>query len=237
MKKIIKKYFPKFIYKLFHPNFILFLIRQRLIGFNIPTTPHFESLETTEWFKGELKKCTGYIEYGAGGSTYLAAQIGIPFISIESDKWFIKCLKSRIALDKKLNELSQIYHHADIGLTGPWGQPVILIKPSLKRLGKFAKYSEPPYFLLPKSFEPNLILIDGRFRVACALKTIKKFKDKQGWTILVDDYLDRPKYKIIEKYAKISSLIGKMAVFNSLSEDFNSEKLDNSIEQYEIVPD
>ena len=44
----------------------------------------------------------------------------------------------------------------------------------------------------------NIILIDGRFRVACALDVFKKIKNDT--IILIHDYSKRINYHIIEKY-------------------------------------
>jgi hypothetical protein len=65
----------------------------------------------------------------------------------------------------------------------------------------------------------DLVLIDGRFRVACALRTISEaVKRNTSIRILVDDYLDelepRPHYHVIEQYAPMTSSAGRMAVFD-----------------------
>ena len=43
---------------------------------------------------------------------------------------------------------------------------------------------------------PDLVLIDGRFRVACLMATV--LHTKPGTTILFDDYYDRPYYQVTE---------------------------------------
>jgi hypothetical protein len=75
------------------------------------------------------------------------------------------------------------------------------------------------------------VLIDGRFRVACTLATIKHLVNKTSFEILVDDYADRAEYREIEKYAELSSMQGRMAVFKPKS-DVNLDDIDRAIETY-----
>ena len=49
-----------------------------------------------------------------------------------------------------------------------------------------------------KNYEANVILIDGRFRVACALGIFTKISNNT--LDLIHDYTDRPAYHIVEKY-------------------------------------
>lgn len=211
-------------------------IRQRIIGFNMPTSPHFDSMETTRWFISKLKESRNYLEYGSGGSTYLAAQYGVPFVCVDSDGFFLKQLKNKIESDGFLNESNQTYHHANIGLTEGWGRPAVFKQPSIQRLNLFRKYSDLPEVYTRKLYIPDLILVDGRFRVACALKILQFLGDKKGWTLIVDDYVNRPQYHVIEEYAQLKFCVGRMAVFNEIKSS-QPESLESTIRQYEVIPD
>ena len=213
-----------------------FWVRQRLIGFEVPSTPHFDSEATTEWFVEKLKQSERYLEYGTGGSTYLAAKNKLSFICVDSDRFFLKAVKNKIKNDGYLDEAQQIYKYSDIGLTGPWGFPTMLVKPSLARMELFKKYSDPPQECQSKTFLPDLILVDGRFRVACALKIIRLLANDNNWLLVVDDYVGRENYHVIEQYAKLDRYVGRMAVFKQTL-DFSSEDIDESIRYYETVLD
>ena len=76
-------------------------------------------------------------------------------------------------------------------------------------------------------------LIDGRFRVACALTTIKYLINRAFFEILVDDYAPRAEYREIEKYAELSSMQGRMAVFKPKSA-VNLDDIDRAIETYSL---
>ena len=80
------------------------------------------------------------------------------------------------------------------------------------RRNRWKRYALAPWHN-DTSFLPDLVLIDGRFRVACALTTIKYLTNKVDFEILVDDYGDRPEYREIEKYVQLTSMQGRMAVF------------------------
>lgn len=192
---------------------INFFIHQRILGFQVPSSPHFDSDDSTNWFISRLQNCKCYLEFGSGGSTYLAAKYGILFITIESDKFFLKALKKKIKADNLFNQKRQFFHHANIGMTSHWGWPVMMFAPSNKKLASFRCYSDVPSIHLLKKFEPDLVLVDGRFRVACALKALKFMKGKSNWTIVVDDYLGRDSYYIISKFAKLEYFVGRMAIF------------------------
>jgi len=71
-----------------------------------------------------------YLEYGSGGSTYLAAKLKKTFITIDSDKIFLDAVRKKIIRDGIYDDESQTYCHANIGPTKEWGQPIVLFKPT-----------------------------------------------------------------------------------------------------------
>ncbi|HRK19414.1 MAG TPA: hypothetical protein PK970_10700 [Hyphomicrobiaceae bacterium] len=215
-------------------RFLKFLYTQRVKGFDVPSTPEFDTPETTAWFKARLAEAERYVEFGTGGSTYLAAQRGIRFICVDSDRHFLEAVRSKIERDGLLDLKRQTYVHADIGLTGPWGRPVIVRTPNRERFAAFARYSDPPDACRTGQFIPDLVLVDGRFRVACALKMVRLFGTADNWTILVDDYTNRPHYKAIEEFARLDRTVGRMAVFKRAPK-IDAVALDRAIAHYEAV--
>ena len=215
-----------------------FLLKQRFVGFEVPSSPHFDSDEATAWFITKLKGSRKYLEYGTGGSTYLAAKLGVNFIAVESDPHFLKSLRKKIVRDGFAKASGQTYHYANIGLTGYWGYPLRSWRASAKRLERFRRYSDPP----PECFEggtlPDLVLVDGRFRVACALKALRMLQHERGWTIVIDDYVTRPQYKAIADFAEIERYVGgRIAVLNAPKAAINQEQLEIAISRYETAPD
>ena len=81
------------------PELLTFLPKQRFVGFELPSSPHFDSDEATTWFITKLKGSEKYLECGTGGSTYLAAKLGVNFIAVDSDPYFLNSLRKKIVRD------------------------------------------------------------------------------------------------------------------------------------------
>ncbi|MFN3578584.1 MAG: hypothetical protein ACK4TJ_16605, partial [Tabrizicola sp.] len=97
------------------------------------------------------------LEYGSGGSTVLAAELGARVFAVESDRDWAVRLASHVA---GVSDRVQV-HWADIGPTGAWGVP---LKP--REHHKFHRYALSVWDR-PDFVQPDLVLIDGRFRCAC----------------------------------------------------------------------
>lgn len=211
-----------------------YLLRQRLGTLHIPTTPNFSSEETTAWFTSQLSNTEQYLEYGSGGTTYLAGTLGVPFVTIDSDYYFLRQLKSSIERNISTNS-EKLFRYADIGLTGPWGKPLTLGFVGAHRRTLFKRYSDSPPEVASGQFTPDFVLIDGRFRVAAALKTIMALEKKQSWTLAVDDFVGRSNYQVITHFAKLSKTVGAMAVFSGPT-DFSKDEILSAINHYELDP-
>lgn len=215
--------------KIFVPSTVGFFYIQRIKGFNIASKPNLHPL-SYELFISKLDRANFYLEYGSGGSTYIAAEKGKDFISVDSDPYFLEAVRKKIQASGLYNPSRQKYLYADIGLTKSWGHPLFKNK-TKKRLVKWANYPNSPWIHISADRTPDLILVDGRFRVACALTTIKHLQNKTGWTLLVDDYLARQQYKAIENFANLESLTGRMAVFTK-KENINMSELETALDFY-----
>ena len=60
---------------------------------------------------------------------------------------------------------------------------------------------------------PDLVLVDGRFRVASALTAFANLAGLSDARVLVDDYTNRPHYHVMEKHGKLLHTVEYMAVF------------------------
>ena len=60
-------------------------------------------------------------------------------------------------------------------------------------------------------FDPQLVLIDGRFRVACFLTSL--LRAKPGTLLLFDDYTERAYYHVIEEFLRPQQQTERQAVF------------------------
>lgn len=141
------------------------------------------------------------LEYGSGGSTMLAAKLGKQVISVESDKAQAERLTAHLA------EISDkaLVHHVDIGPTGLWGVPM---KPRFFR--SFHRYATSVWDR-PDLPQPDLVLIDGRYRASCLVAVM--LRTKRPVTVLFDDYVGRRYYRAVERLARKEETVGRMARF------------------------
>lgn len=145
------------------------------------------------------------LEYGSGGSTLLAAgQDHSLVMSVESDKAWAENMQA--VLDRDFPKAKVKMHWADIGPTGDWGRPL-----TNRAWRKFALYPmgvwDRPWFR-----HPDLILIDGRFRIGCLLTAL--YRIERPVTVLFDDYASRKHYiKAVERFVKPVEIVDRMARF------------------------
>jgi hypothetical protein len=210
-------------------HLIRFLYRQRFSKPRIPDTPTFD-LEGDRYFAARMPAARIYLEYGSGGSTVVAAKSRVRFKSVDSDPFFLRAVENKITAD--FGGANGDFIYCNIGMTELWGIPIFK-RLSPARCDRWKRYPLAPWLNHDASFLPDLVLIDGRFRVACALTTIKYLTNKISFEILVDDYRDRAEYREIEKYAELSSLQGRMAVFKPKSA-VNLGDIDRAIETYSL---
>tara|TARA_R110000824_G_scaffold108705_1_gene256030 strand:+ start:1555 stop:2127 length:573 start_codon:yes stop_codon:yes gene_type:complete len=175
-------------------------------------------------FKKVLKESTYYFEWGAGGSTALAAEcknIG-KIITVESDKEWIQKMTMYIT---NLDDITFIHNEMD---TRPkdWGNPGNNATNTQKR-----NYSD-RIMEQTDANDIDLILIDGRFRVACALKAHAVISD--NCVIAFDDYLDRQHYHIIEYYYEIIDRGDRMVLLQKIPDVIPPPEL---ISEYELKKD
>lgn len=154
-----------------------------------------------------LRSAACYLEYGGGGSTLLAAECGVPQVfTIESDRSFAAALQQRLARD---GHAAHVHVSAvDLGATGRWGYPL-----TRDRMADWPSYPLDVWRMLRRhDLAPDLILIDGRFRIACFLACL--LYARPGATILFDDYEDRiAHYGEIERFLKPDQLLGGAGLF------------------------
>lgn len=144
------------------------------------------------------------LEYGSGGSTVLAAENArAKVFSVESDAAWVEKLRGWFSSHPAKAQL--VLHHADIGPTKDWGMPV-----NNRRVAQWAGYPNSVWDL-PGFVQPDTVLIDGRFRLACFVTVL--LRSTGPMRLFWDDYTDRPIYHRAEKLAKPLRFHGRMAEF------------------------
>ena len=154
-------------------------------------------------FKDLIKNINIYFEYGCGKSTeYMYKFTKSKIFSVDTSKDWIDKIQSitNNKFDDRLN-LKWI----DVGDIQDWGQPK-----SFKMRKNFAHYAKWPW---QQNEKPDLVLIDGRFRILCFLTTLKY--SPNGTKIIFDDYKDRQFYHVVEEFCPIIDRCGRQALFET----------------------
>ena len=187
-------------------NFLIYILRYFSMissNYEISSSINFGSKTSNDYFKRLLKTSKSYLEYGSGSSTLLAKKLNKKFISIETDKSFYSFLK-----DKGINQIT----YSDIGPTKYYSIPILPTYIIKKRVKKYAHQISSMSKNL--KFFPDLILIDGRFRVYVAIQVIIfciKNTYYKKTIIIIDDFKFREEYHVLKKLIKIK-LVGRFGV-------------------------
>ncbi len=194
-------------------NFLIYILRYFSIinsSYEISNSINFGSKTSNDYFKRLLKISKFYLEYGSGSSTLLAKKLNKKFISIETDKSFYSFLKN-----KGIHQIT----YSDIGPTKYYSIPILPSFIIKKKIKKYARQINSMSKNL--KFFPDLILIDGRFRVYVAIQVIIfciKNISYNKIVIIIDDFKFRKEYHILKKLIKIK-LVGRFGVIEITKKD------------------
>ena len=149
-------------------------------------------------FKSYLKNCELYFEYGVGASTrWVLENTNSNIIAVDTDKEWIDFVKDEV--DSLRIKLIWV----NLGDLTNWGRPN-----SYKYRHSFIDYVGGVWNLKKQA---DVVLIDGRFRVACFMYSL--LHSKTGSLIIFDDYFDRSWYHIVEEIISLYDKCGRQAVF------------------------
>ncbi|WP_248723368.1 hypothetical protein [Seonamhaeicola sp. ML3] len=178
-----------------------------------------------------IKKSSYYLEFGSGGSTIRALmKSNTKIYSVDSSsEWIDFMRKYKIIRHFEGKRLD--FFHVNIGPTIEWGNPADDSSKSL-----YPNFSSQVF----EKINPEMldtIFIDGRFRVACILKTIIHLHNSGNYhnkIIMVHDFWNREYYHEVLRYLKIMRKIDTFGVFclkenldiNDVKEDYNHFKFD-----------
>jgi hypothetical protein len=81
----------------------------------------------------------------------------------------------------------------------------------------------------------DTVLVDGRFRVACTLRTILECHQNTNLRILIHDFSGRENYQVLRKYLHEVARVESLAVF-TVKEDLDISSVMSDYEQYKYDP-
>ncbi|PZR17138.1 MAG: hypothetical protein DI532_02470 [Azospirillum brasilense] len=110
-----------------------------------------------------------YLEFGLGESTLMAVRAGFErIIALDSDPQRVRDVSEHPEVSKSIAEGRTQILHADIGPVGIWGNP-----DGEKHKADWPHYLRTAWDACAKArIRPDLVYVDGRFRVACCLSVL-----------------------------------------------------------------
>ena len=171
-----------------------------------------------EVFKKLVSQARVYFEYGCGQSTiWVSHNTQAKIYSVDTSKEWLQNTKEKQGADNQAN-----LQWIDCGTIGERGRPI-----NYNQRDNFKSYILGPFGITTES--PDLILVDGRFRVACFLSSLSKAK--QGTSIIFDDYKDTPYYHIAEEFCPNPYFCGRQAIF-TVPDIIDQELIDLEIDKF-----
>jgi len=173
-----------------------------------------------------LDKANTYFEFGSGGSTYQAfIKNNVKKIySVESDLDWHNKLKLIIGNADKINF---IFNEMDVSPNN-WGHS----GPNSTSEQKIDYSSRIEYLSKEEKKAIDLVLIDGRFRVACCLKCFNEIDD--DCFIIFDDFLNIEEYHIVLNYYYIVEKTEDCSMVVLKKKKISSVPVD-LIKKYELI--
>ncbi len=146
------------------------------------------------------------LEYGSGGSTLMAAEMpGKTITAVESDEAWADRMRAWFADNPPAQGTAVDIRWVDIGPTGEWGHPC-----GETAWRNFAAYPL-GVWSTGEALNPDVVLVDGRFRAGCAMATALNITAPVD--LFIDDYAGRRRYHAIEHWLGAPELTGRMAYF------------------------
>ncbi len=165
-----------------------------------PTLPP----EEEAWLRAAYEEAGVILEYGSGASTVMAAGMdGKTVFAVESSKKWAERMRDHFAAEPPRSnvEIVPIY----VGPVKKWGMP--------RDDSHFHRWPRYPLKIWDRldDCQPDVVFVDGRFRVACVLATL--YRTRKPVSLYFDDYTERPPYHVIEEFVPVAETRGRMARF------------------------
>lgn len=163
-----------------------------------------------------------YLEFGSGGSTFIALKnTEIDITSVDSDNAWFEYMRKWKVIRKAEMKGKLHFHYVNIGRTGMWGNPV---DESCKE-----QYPEYSSSIFRQISDFDTVLVDGRFRVACVLQIVLNCGKKVK--ILVHDFNVRTNYEEVLQFLEEEKHVGELYLFK-VRDNIDMDCVKKSYEKY-----
>jgi hypothetical protein len=147
------------------------------------------------------------VEFGCGGSTadWLRHPAVERVVSVESDAAWVEKMRGHAELADAFTSGRLTLLHADVGPTVDWGTPA-----SREHMDRWPGYWSAVWESPAVTEAVDLVFVDGRFRVACALNAALRVGD--GALIVMHDFFKRPHYHAVLAHLDIVARADELVV-------------------------
>jgi hypothetical protein len=156
--------------------------------------------------QAQLNASQRYLEFGAGNSTLMAVATPalIEIDTVESSRSFLDESVLKMSAIAQARDAGRLHvHFVDIGPTSKWGMPT-----DESKRDSWPLYSA-QIFQEEKNWD--LILIDGRFRVACCLRAL--LHGPPETRIMIHDFWNRPEYHVLLPFLDVVQKVDTFGLF------------------------
>ena len=175
-------------------------------------------------------ECMTYVEWGSGGSTFIAPEYSSRVLSIENHPEWCNIMLANPFIQCKIAQGHLIYICVDGGPVQRWGTPA-----------NSTEYLSHLYLDALSNFDditPDMVLVDGRYRVACAMNSVNWSKPDS--VLMIHDYHNRHQYHVVEKFfdpVQVRPEQGSRHVFGIFTRksQVDSEAYQKQLEQYRKI--
>jgi hypothetical protein len=212
-------------------------IQRETKGLIVPAGPEPALVDTTSNLNAAEQACfvacletsRHYLEYGSGESTRKAVLQSklLSITSVESSAHYLEeSLLGEDAIFVAHQSGRLKFLLPDLGPLGEWGRPI-----NSDKMHLWPNYALCPY---RQGFRPDLVLIDGRFRVACALVSL--LEGTLETTLLIHDYMNRKQYHVLEEFIQIEKIVDTLVACHRRA-DIDEDRARRLLKEYLYAPD
>jgi glycosyltransferase involved in cell wall biosynthesis len=177
----------------------------------------------------ERQRCRHYLEFGAGESTRKAcADVQLKATRVvESDaRFFHQGPGADVVVQKSISEGHCRVFLPDLGPVRDWGIPT-----DKSYRSRWPTYSREVF---KEQIPFDLVFVDGRFRVACALAALLELKNP--FRVLIHDFPNRPQYHILLPFFEVENQVGRLVVLLP-KPGFNRSEAEKLYQKYAVLPE
>ena len=167
-------------------------------------------------FARALSMSLRYLEFGTGGSTLAAIRQGIrSMVAVESDPAWLDALREHPEVAEAVDDGKLVLVHGNVGPVASLGYPHDHASETPDR-ALWPNYIRAGWQEVSKrGYIPDLVYVDGRFRVGCCLSVVLACKDHvpvgQAPQVLVHDVADdRPHYGPIFEFFDVVEAVNTL---------------------------